>query len=84
MPQLLHDFKALEPVMEELTPLGYHLAQLPVSIHIGKLLIYGKQIIIAHNCVDLFIFFSQDSSPFTFTHVWEMCPHENRNIVCAN
>jgi HrpA-like RNA helicase len=36
----LTEFGALNK-SEELTPLGYHLANLPVDIHIGKLLLFG-------------------------------------------
>jgi hypothetical protein len=46
--QVLKDFKALDAQTEELTPLGYHLAQLPVSIHIGKLLLFGA--ILRYRC----------------------------------
>ncbi|ELR25721.1 helicase conserved Cterminal domain containing protein [Acanthamoeba castellanii str. Neff] len=37
----LHQVNALEKEEEKLTPLGYHLAQLPVDVHIGKMMLFG-------------------------------------------
>jgi len=36
----LQDLQALD-LREYLTPLGYHLASLPVNVRIGKILLYG-------------------------------------------
>lgn len=43
----LVEFKALTAA-EDLTPLGHYLAQLPVDIHIGKLLLFGA----IFRCID--------------------------------
>ena len=37
----LRDIGALDAVTSKLTPLGYHLANLPVGAKLGKLLLYG-------------------------------------------
>ena len=37
----LQDLQALD-LREYLTPLGYHLASLPVNVRSGKILLYGK------------------------------------------
>ena len=45
----LQDLQALD-LREYLTPLGYHLASLPVNVRIGKILLYGA---LATNSMDL-------------------------------
>merc|ERR1711965_1164822 len=39
--QTLSELQALEGTEEVLTPLGHHLATLPVDVRIGKMLIFG-------------------------------------------
>ena len=34
--------QALEGPQQELTPLGHHLATLPVDVRIGKMLLFGR------------------------------------------
>lgn len=45
----LQDLQALD-LREYLTPLGYHLASLPVNVRIGKILLYGKAMRSQHMC----------------------------------
>ena len=45
----LQDLQALD-LREYLTPLGYHLASLPVNVRIGKILLYGKATRSQHMC----------------------------------
>lgn len=39
---------ALDRKTEELTPLGYHLARMPVDPHVGKMLLFGA----IFSCID--------------------------------
>lgn len=80
----LQDVGALDPRVD-LTPLGYHLAQLPVDVRVGKILIFGA----VFRCLDSALTIAaalSHRSPFTnpFKDREAATKARNRFVACAS
>ncbi len=64
----LAELQALEGPQQELTPLGHHLATLPVDVRIGKMLLFGRFVCVAAHVLACAACMS------TTQHVHEPCP----------
>lgn len=66
---LLRKIGACHPDHHLLTPLGHHLASLPVNVKIGKMLIYGAILGCLEPIVRPTVFFSENS----LTDILQLC-----------